>query len=125
MESDRALKILEKFRAGHNEMDVPALESVLAEDVKWGHRNRFKGEGRSPLIASIREFSAKTPGRYFGAFGRVAINGNVVFVEQRWHAVPAADDAEWGWKTGVPFSMETCSVFVLSGDKILDWSDYG
>jgi hypothetical protein len=125
MDTNEVLAVLERFRAGYNEMNIPELEAVLSQDVKWGHRNRFKGEGRLALIQSMRDFSAKTPGRYFSDFGRFAIKGDTAFVEQTWHAVPAADDAAWGWKKGTPFSMQTCSVFVLDGDQIVDWSDYG
>lgn len=125
MTPDEILQAIEKFRIAYNSADVPTLEGLLSESVKWGHRNRFKGEGRAELLRSIAEFSDKAPGRYFANFGRTAVHDQVVFAEQTWHATPVNSDPAWGWEKGVPFSMETCSVFAFQGGRIVEWSDFG
>jgi hypothetical protein len=125
MSTDKFLNLVEKFRVAYNSVDIPKLETLLAEDLRWGHHNKFKGTGRAGLILSIEEFARKLPGRYFEKPIRTAVNGQAVFVEQTWHATPLHSDPAWGWVAGVPTSMETCSVIVFENDMIIDWGDYG
>ena len=124
--SNDVLDKLESFRVAYNDVDLGALESLLSPDVSWGHKNRFKGEGRDALIASIQDFARRMPGRSFEKPSRFAVNGNLAFVEQTWHGTPTKSDASWGWEEGVPVTMGTCSLFVLSDDgRIQEWSDHG
>lgn len=125
MTYDEMMQALDRFRIAYNQMDVPVLEDLLAENVRWGHRNRFSGEGRAELLRSFAEFSKKLPGRYFAEFGRSAVNGNIIFAEQTWHAIPAFSDPAWGWEAGVPVVIETCSLFVFADGKIIEWTDCG
>ena len=125
MSSEQLLKTVEAFRVAYNELDIPALESLVAEELHWEHHNRFKGHGRAGFVQSVRDFAAKTPGRYFAEPARFAVNGATVYVEHTWHAVPAHSDPAWGWEKGVPTSMDTCSVFVVEDGKIVEFSDYG
>ena len=65
MSSEDLLKLLEAFRVAYNEVDIPALEALVAEDLHWEHHNKFKGHGRAAFVQSVRDFAAKTPGRHF------------------------------------------------------------
>jgi ketosteroid isomerase-like protein len=125
MSREDLLNILEAFRVAYNEVDVEALENIVADDLHWEHHNRFKGHGRAGFLQSVRDFAAKTPGRYFAKPVRFAINDHTAYVEHTWHAVPAHSDPAWGWEKGVPTSMDTCSVFVIKDGKIVEFSDYG
>ena len=125
MKPQDVLNHLEAFRVAYNQVDASALAVLVAEDIQWGHRNKFQGNGRAALIASIEEFARKAPGRYFEPPERFAVNGDLAFVEQPWRAVPAFSDPAWGWQEGVPVSMTTCSLFVLSDGMITEWSDHG
>jgi hypothetical protein len=120
MSTEEILKCLEEFRIAYNEIDIPTLEDILARDVHWEHRNKFKGSGRDGLIQSIIEFGEKTPGRYFDRPIRFALKGQAIFIEQKWHATPARSDPAWGWEKGAPISMDTCSIFVFEGAKITE-----
>ena len=125
MSSEDLLKLLEAFRVAYNEVDIPALEALVAEDLHWEHHNRFKGHGRAAFVQSVRDFAAKTPGRHFAEPVRFAVNGQTAYIEHTWHAVPAHSDPAWGWEKGVPTSMDTCSVFVIDNGVIVEFSDYG
>ena len=125
MTPEDVMSRLEAYRVAYNEVDVPKLEELLCDDIKWGHRNKFQGDGRTALIDSIKTFAEKAPGRHFERPTRFAVNGDIAFVEQTWRAVPALSDAAWGWEKGVPVSMGTCSLFVFSGGKIQEWTDHG
>ena len=125
MNVDELLGLTEVFRLAYNAVDIETLGAAVADDIQWGHQNRFKGAGRDGLLNSVREFADKMPGRYFDAPIRYAANGTTIFVEHRWHAVPVESGPAWGWEKGVAFSMGTCSVFVIRDGKIVEWTDYG
>ena len=125
MEANEIIEAIERYRMAYNEVDVTALEALLSEGVIWGHRNKFKGQGRAELLRSVAEFSKKAPDRHFAPYGRTAVNGNIVFAEQTWHATPVQSDPAWGWEAGVPVKMETCSLFVFDNGKIVEWTDCG
>ena len=125
MRSNELVQILEAFRVAYNAVDIPALESLVAEDVRGEHHNRFKGVGRAPLMQSILDFAERMPGRYFDPPTRFAINGQSIFVERVWRATPVKSDPAWGWEEGVSTSMDTCSVYVIEGGRIVEWGDYG
>ena len=75
------------------------------------------------MIRMMKESQAKMPVRYFGEVGRLAVNGDVAVVEQKWHVMPVADEPAWGAKKDVLFTMDMCSVFVLEHGKIVEWTD--
>ncbi len=125
MSTDDLLRILEAFRVAYNEVDIQALETLVADNLHWEHHNRFKGHGRAGFVQSVRDFAEKTPGRYFAAPARFAVNEQTIYIEHTWHAVPAHSDPAWGWEKDVPVSMDTCSVFVIKDGKIVEFSDYG
>ena len=124
MELSEFLVLLEKLRTGYNQLDFTAFDAIIAEDVKWEHRNHWMAEGRAEMIRMMKDFHAKMPVRYFGDIGRSAVNGNLGVVEQKWHVMPVADEPAWGAKKDVLFTMDMCSVFVLEGGKIVEWNDF-
>ena len=119
------LELADAFRVAYNEMDITAIERLVAEDISWGHQNRFRGSGRADLIQSLHRFAQKMPGRYFDRPVRFAVRGDTVFREHQWHAVPVESDPAWGWEKGVPTSMTTCSILVFAGGQIVEWTDFG
>lgn len=124
-EGSRYGELVDRFFTGYNDMDEDALRALLAEDITWGHRNKFSGEGREELIASFRQIGDAMQSRNFGPVIRWAENGNTFYCEHQWFAVPAIDDPAWGWKKGEPFSMYAASIITFDGDKIVDWVDFG
>ena len=125
MNQQEMLAAIEKFRVAYNDVDIDSLHGLLSDKVKWGHRNRFSGEGRDELLRSIENFARKLPGRRFGEYGRTAVNGSFVFAEQTWHGVPAEDNPAWGWQAGVPVTMETCTLFAFENGQITEFTDCG
>jgi ketosteroid isomerase-like protein len=118
------LAIIERFYAAYNEMDLDTFGALVTEDVHWEHHNRFKGKGREPLLDSVRDTQAQLPVRRFGEITRWAANENVVYVDHLWSGTPAVDIEGWGWKAGVPMSMDCASVFVFEDGRVKEWSDY-
>jgi hypothetical protein len=76
-------------------------------------------------VQSVRDIQAKLPDRRFGEITAWAVNGNRVYAEHGWSATPAESDPSWGWKAGVPTSMDACSTFVFQVGRITEWADYG
>ena len=125
MDDDTIVVTAKRFFEAYNSMDTNHLEEILSENVHWEHHNRFKGDGREGLLQSIKDIAGKIPGRTFSGPKRWAVNGETVFIEHSWHGLPAVDLPAFGWTKGVPASLDVCSVFVFSGGKIVEWSDYG
>jgi ketosteroid isomerase-like protein len=124
--SDTSLyNVAKRYFDAYNTVDTTTLEALLAEDVHWEHHNRFKGKGRAGLIESIKKIAESTPGRRFTEPTRWAAGDNLIYLEHQWHAIPATPNEMFGWKAGVPFSMDCASVFVVDHGKIIEWSDYG
>ncbi|WP_371634101.1 nuclear transport factor 2 family protein [Streptomyces sp. NBC_01259] len=119
------LVIVERFFAAYNDMDLDSFANLLAEDIRWGHHNRFRGAGAAPLLRSIQEIHDKLPDRRFGEITRWAASDHTIYAEHSWTGTPAESDAAWGWQAGVPASMECVSVFVIEGGRVTEWSDYG
>ena len=125
MDNDTALlDTAKRFFEAYNDLDTNYLEGLLTENVHWEHHNRFKGSGREKLLQSIKDIADKVPGRTFAEPTRWAVNGEVVYLEHSWSGDPEVDLDAFGWKKGVPASLDVVSVFVFSGGKIVEWSDY-
>lgn len=125
MVSSGNLSLVEAFYQAYNDVDITALEGLVSDDIHWEHHNRFTGSGKAGLMESLREWAERVPGRRFGPALRHAQNGELLFVEHQWFAVPAADNDQFGWKAGETVTMDTASVFVVRDGKIVEWSDYG
>ncbi len=119
------IDLVEQFFTAYNEMDLDAFRALLTDDIKWGHHNRFQGEGADGLVQSIRDIQAKLPDRRFGNITNWAINGNRVYTEHDWQATPTESDPSWGWVAGEPTAMDACSIFVFDGGRVKEWADYG
>lgn len=119
------LTLVERFFTAYNDMDLDTFGSLLADDVHFEHHNRFRGQGREPLLASVRDIESKMPDRRFGKVTRWAVHGDTVYAEHGWQATPVITEPSWGWQAGVPTSMDVVSVFVFDGGRIKEWSDYG
>jgi ketosteroid isomerase-like protein len=125
MSTTSLLEVANRYFDAYNTVDTATLEALLADDVHWEHHNRFKGKGRAELIESIKKIAESTPGRRFTRPTRWAAGDDLIYVEHQWHAVPVTPNEMFGWKAGVPFSMDCASVFVVKNGKIIEWSDYG
>ena len=124
MESNELLAQANRFFQAYNTTDIESLEEMVSEDVRWEHHNRFKGRGKESLMQSIRDFAAKAPGRKFSEPTRWAINGETVFIEHKWHAVPKVAVPSFGWTEGVPATLDCLGLLVFSAGKVIEWSDY-
>ena len=124
MESNGLVATVNQFFQAYNTIDIKYLEGIISDDIHWEHHNRFKGQGKEALMQSIRDFAEKAPGRIFTEPTRWAVNGDSVFIEHKWHAVPASDLPLFGWTKGVPATLDCVSLFVFSAGKIVEWSDY-
>ncbi len=124
-EDEDLITLVERFFKAYNDMDLDTFRALLTDDIKWGHHNRFQGEGADGLVQSIRDIQAKLPDRRFGEITHWAINANRVYTEHDWSATPAESDPSWGWEAGVPTSMEACSIFVVEDGRVKEWADYG
>jgi hypothetical protein len=69
------LVIVERFFSAYNEMDLDTFAEPLADDIRWGHHNRFSGTGAEQLLQSVKDIQAKLPDRRFGVAGVFAIAG--------------------------------------------------
>lgn len=117
-------ELTQRFFQAYNDMDLSVLETLLADDVRWGHRNRFSGSGRNELIKSFQDIQTVVPERQFGEILRSAESANIFYCEHRWDATPAVDDPSWGWKPGVPVFMDVVSVLTFEDGRIVAWVDY-
>jgi len=124
MESNELLAKAILFFQAYNATDITSLEGIVSEDIHWEHHNRFKGQGKEGLMQSVRDFSTKAPGRYFSEPTRWAINGETVFIEHKWHAVPKVAVPSFGWTEGVPVTLDCVGLLVFSAGQIIEWSDY-
>ena len=124
MENNKLLAKANQFFESYNTVNIKSLEELVSDDIHWEHHNRFKGQGKKGLMQSIRDFAKKAPGRYFSERTRWAINGEIVFTEHKWHAVPVAAVPSFGWTEGVPVTMDCCALLVFKDGKIIEYSDY-
>jgi ketosteroid isomerase-like protein len=124
MDSNQLLEIVNRFFDAYNNVDIEYIDSIISDKIHWEHHNKFKGDGKPQAIQSIHNFSEKAPGRYFEKPTRWAVHGQTIFIEHKWHAVPALDVALFGWKEGVPVTMEIVTLFVFEDGKLVEWSDY-
>ena len=124
MKNEELLAKANEFFEAYNSIDLQALDELVANDIRWEHHNRFKGEGKEKLMDSVKDFGEKAPGRYFSKPSRWAVNGDIAFVEHKWHAVPAVDVPSFGWTKGVHVTLDCCALLAFKDGKIIEFSDY-
>ena len=127
MSSEQLLKTVEAFRVAYNELDIPALESLVAEELHWEHHNRFKGHGRAGFVQSVRDWAGGEDTRALLRRTGPLRGGTAQppsMSSTRGTPCPPTPTPPGGWEKGVPTSMDTCSVFVVEDGKIVEFSDY-
>lgn len=124
MEPNELLQFANRFFGAYNAVDTNTLATLISEDLHWEHHNRFKGSGKEGFLDSIRKFDKTVPGRYFAEITRWAANGDVIYVEHKWHGTPAEDMEAFGWKAGAATGFDCCGVLVFKDGVIVEFSDY-
>lgn len=119
------LAIAHRFFDAYNRSDTDALDDLVADDVRWGHHNRFSGNGKAGMLESIGEVAETMLGRRFGDILRWAGDEQQLYCEHTWTAFPAADVPDWGWHKDVPVTFECISCFRFEDGRITEWFDYG
>lgn len=90
-----------QFFSAYNAFDIQVLTNLLHDDIQFEHRNRFKGQGRSQLLASIEEFAQKVPRRGFSGAQRWAVQDITLFLE-----------------------LDCLSLLTFERGKFVEWIDY-
>ncbi|OQV11093.1 SnoaL-like domain-containing protein [Cladophialophora immunda] len=130
MSPEEGLAFANRFFQAYNDQDFGTIESLFSDELQWGHHNRFKGQGKPELVAFMKQFANTAPDRAFTDVMRWAVNNNnndgttLVFVEHSLKGTPAVDVESFGWKAGQAVTLETTSLLVVEGGKIVEWSDY-
>ena len=125
MDPVQLLALVNRFYDAYNAVDLDTLGSMMADDIRWEHHGQVKGQGKAQLLELNQKINEIAPGRYVKPPVRWAVNGNIIFVEHTLYGIPVVEPGLFDWKAGVPFELEVCSIMVVEGDKIAEWSDFG
>ncbi|NKQ54402.1 nuclear transport factor 2 family protein [Amycolatopsis sp. K13G38] len=124
-QENSALEIAERFFDAYNRADTEAMGSLLADDLSFGHHNRFRGTGKAKMLATFSHFADQIPGRRYNPVLRFSAGPDFIFCEHTWTGVPKEDSTEWGWKAGEEFTGEVLTVLGFRDGLITEWYDYG
>lgn len=125
-ETAPAAQVVERFMDAYNAQDFDTMEACLAPDLDFQHYNRgFSFSSAAELIATLRTFAAEyIPDRILGPALRVNTAGEVVYREQLWTGILAADLPGFG-SAGDPVNERLCTVFTVRNGRIVEYYDYG
>lgn len=115
-----------EFVQAYNAKDFDRLRGLLATPFYFQHHNRnYEITDPDEFVATLKQFASEyIPDRAFGKPSRVSCAGNTVVVEQPWSATAKVDIPGMG-NAGERISLDLCSVFIIDGDRIAAYHDYG
>lgn len=118
--------IVEEAVAAYNALDYDTYATYFKPDLKFVHHNRgISHDNRDEFLAMVKMFSDDLiPDRRLGDAVRTIESGDIVMREQTYGGMPIAD-VEGIAKKGEEVLLEFCTVYVIDGDQIAEYHEYG